>query len=116
VPANRAFVTAFAARHGRAPSNYGAQAYDAARLIEAGLRATGGRTGDAAALVKAMRHTPYELVRGAYTYNVNGFPIQDFYKIEVTADGGTVRLRTNGIVQRAYKDVHWEKCPGAERH
>ncbi len=116
LPANRAFVEAFTKRLGRPPSNYAAQAYDAARLIEAGLRANGGRVGDTLALAKAIRRTPYESVRGTYAYNVNGFPIQDFYKRGVVVEGGVPRIKTEGIVQRAYKDSHWEKCPAAERH
>lgn len=116
VPVNRAFVAAFARRHGRPPSHYAAQAYDAARLIESGLRATGGRTGDTLALVKAMRRARYESVRGDYTYNVNGFPIQNFVKRGVAIEEGGPRIRASGIAQRAYKDSHWEKCPEAERH
>ncbi len=116
VPANRAFVEAFTKRHGRPPSHLAAQSYDAARLIEAGLRATGGRTGDTLALVKAMRQARYDSVRGPYTYNVNGFPIQDFYKRGVVLENGMPRIKTEGVVQRAYKDSHWEKCPAAERH
>jgi branched-chain amino acid transport system substrate-binding protein len=116
VPANRAFVAAYTKRFGHAPSHFAAQAYDAARLIEAGLRVTGGRTGDTLALVKAMRRARYDSVRGPYSYNVNGFPIQDFLKREVVVEGGIPRIRTAAIAQRAYKDSHWEKCPEAERH
>lgn len=115
VPANREFVAAFQRRHGRLPSHFGAQAWDAARMIEAALKATGG-AGDAVALAKALRRTTYESVRGAYSYNVNGYPVQDFFKLEVVEEGGAPRIRRAGVVARAYKDAHWEKCPTAERH
>ncbi len=116
VAANREFVAAFQQRHGRLPSHFSAQAYDAARMIEAALRATGGRADDTLALAKALRRTPYQSVRGPYTYNVNGYPIQDFYKLDVVAEGGATRIRRVGVAAHAYKDSHWEKCPEAERH
>ena len=55
-------------------------------------------------------------MRGAYAYNVNGFPIQDFFKLEVVAEGGAPQIRRANTVAKAYKDSHWEKCPEAERH
>ena len=41
-----------------------------------------GKTGNIEALMKAMRKVTFPAARGPYKYNVNGFPIQNFYKAE----------------------------------
>src|SRR5262249_24217694 len=83
------FIKDFLAKNGSVPSHFAAQSYDGPRLIAAALRKTGGKFEDALAFMKVLRHTPYDSIRGAYSYNVNGFPIENFYKREVVkgADG-----------------------------
>ncbi len=73
--ANKRFVKDYVAKHGQKPSNYAAQGYDAARLVGATMRALNGKFDNALAIMKAMRKTKYDFVRGPYTYNVNGIPI-----------------------------------------
>jgi branched-chain amino acid transport system substrate-binding protein len=115
-PANEKFVKAFAAKHGRSPSHYAAQAYDAPRLIAAALKATGGKYDDPMALARALRKTKYDSVRGPYEYNVNGMPIQNFYKKEIIkgADGKPT-IVTRGTVFTAHKDAYWQECPADKR-
>jgi len=116
-PANQRFVKDYVAKFGHLPSNYAQQAYDAPRLLAATLRALGGKVESPAALMKAMRKTPYESTRGAYAYNVNGLPIQDFYRLDVVkgADGKPA-IVTKGVVVEKAKDLYWEKCPPEMRH
>jgi branched-chain amino acid transport system substrate-binding protein len=116
IAANKRFVEAFLAKHGRNPSHYAAQAYDAPRLLAAALRALGGRFDDAKALARALRKTSYDSVRGPYEYNVNGMPIQNFYLREVVkgADGRPA-IVTRGLVFERHKDSYWEKCPPGQR-
>ena len=115
-PVNQKFIADYKAKVGRHPSHFAAQAYDAPRLIAAAVKARGGNV-EALGLVKAMRKVKYASVRGAYKYNVNGIPIQNFYKrsvLEGPAGGATIR--TTGVVFVDHKDAYWQKCPGKERH
>jgi branched-chain amino acid transport system substrate-binding protein len=115
-PANRKFVKDYLAKQGHMPSHWSAQSYDGARLIAAALRATGGKYEDGMALARALRKTPYESTRGAYTYNVNGMPIQNYYKREVIKDAdGKLQIVNRGAVFTQRKDSHWEKCPPERR-
>jgi branched-chain amino acid transport system substrate-binding protein len=113
---NRKFVKDYVAKFGHMPSNFAQQAYDAPRLIAAAVKAQKGRIDDVAALMKAMRKVSYPSARGPYQYNVNGFPIQNFYKVEVIrgADGKPA-IVNRGIVISNHKDSYWEKCPADKR-
>jgi branched-chain amino acid transport system substrate-binding protein len=113
---NKAFVKDYIAKFGHTPSNFAQQAYDAPRLIAAAVKAVNGKVDDVAALMKAMRKVTYPSARGPYQYNVNGFPIQDFYKVEVVkgADGKPT-IVNRGVVSAKAKDAYWEKCPADKR-
>ncbi|MFO0987478.1 MAG: ABC transporter substrate-binding protein [Alphaproteobacteria bacterium] len=115
-PANKRFVKDYVAKYGQRPSNYAAQGYDGVRIISATMKATGGKFADSLALMQAMRKVKYESVRGDYSYNVNGMPIQTFYKQEVIKGAdGKPDIVTRGVVFKDYKDAYWEKCPADKR-
>lgn len=115
-PANQRFVKDFVAKHGTIPSHFAAQAYDGPRLIAAALKKTGGKFADPLAFMKVLRHTPYDSIRGPYSYNVNGFPIENFYKREVVKGAnGKPQIVTRGIVFKDHKDPYWQDCPAANR-
>lgn len=118
-PANVKFVKDYMAKFKSMPSHFASQAYDAPRLIAATLKKMGGKfsEGNLLAFAKAMRTTPYDSVRGSYKYNVNGFPIQNFYKREVImgADGKPT-IVTRSTVFTNHIDSHWEKCPKKNRY
>lgn len=110
-PASRAFVAAFAARFGRQPSYYAAQAYDAARLIDGAVRKRGGDLSDKAALRAALASAPFDSVRGPFRFNVNQFPIQTYHLREVvTLPDGSVGNRTLGTVLTDHGDAHAADC------
>ena len=115
-PVNQKFIADYKARFGKMPSHFAQQSYDGPRLIAAALRANGGKFKDPVAFMKAMRHTSFPSARGPYTYNVNGLPIQNFYKREVIrgADGKPA-IATRGIVYSENKDPFWQECPAANR-
>jgi branched-chain amino acid transport system substrate-binding protein len=116
-PANERFWKAYVAKHGQKPSNYAAQAYDGARILAATMRALNGKFADSLEIMKAMRKVKYDSVRGPYTYNVNGIPIQNFYKQEVIKGAdGKPDIVTRGVIFANYKDSYWEQCPEAQRH
>ena len=89
---NAAFVKAFEAEYGYVPSNFAAQAYDAALLIDSAVAAAGGKLSDKDALRKALRGASFASTRGPFRYNKNQFPIQDFHLVEAIrrADGNYV--------------------------
>jgi branched-chain amino acid transport system substrate-binding protein len=65
------------------------QAYDAAMLIDSALRATKGNVADTKALRAAIKKADFKSLRGPFKFNVNGYPIEDFYltKVVKRADG-----------------------------
>ena len=114
-PRNEKFVKDYMAKFGHMPSNFAAQAYDAPGVIAAGVKAAGGKVDDAAALAKAMRKAPLASVRGDLKFNVNGFPIQPFYKaVVVKGADGKIGLKTEGKIWER-PDTMSEKCPADKR-
>ena len=114
---NVQFIARFKKMFGRHPSHYAAQSYDAPRLVDAAVKKLGGKVPSTLALAKTMRKVSFDSIRGSFKYNVNGVPIQPFYKREVVAGrGGAPVIRTTGVVFNEHKDAYWQKCPGRERH
>ncbi len=116
-PSNQKFWKSYIAKHKKPPSHFAAQAYDGPRLIAAALKKQGGFDGNTLKLNKTMRKVKYDSIRGPYTYNVNGFSIQNFYKREVIAGpGGKPMIVTRTIVFRNHRDAYWRQCKRSERH
>ncbi len=114
-PRNEKFVKEYVAKYGHMPSNFAAQSYDAPAVIAAGLKATGGKVDDTAVLARAMRKAPLDSVRGNLKYNVNGFPIQPFYKAVVVKGGdGKPGLKIESKIWER-PDTNTEKCPADKR-
>jgi branched-chain amino acid transport system substrate-binding protein len=90
--ANRIFAPAFEKEYGYIPSYYASQAYDAAQLIDSALGKTGGKTDDKNSLRAALESADFKSVRGDFRFNVNHFPIQDYYLVKAVqrADGAFV--------------------------
>ena len=87
--ANRRYVSDFKKKFGYTPSFYGAQSYDGILLIDSAVRAVKGNLADKQGMIAAMRKADFKSTRGPFTYNVNQFPIQNFYLLRVvqTPDG-----------------------------
>ena len=63
-----------------------------------------------------MRRVEFESVRGPFKYNVNGIPIQDFFKREVVKNpDGKLWIKTVGVAVKDSKDPFWQECPDASR-
>lgn len=111
-PESRVFVAAFEKEYGRLPSGYAAQGYDAARAIDAAVRAVSGKVEDTEALRKALRANDFKSVRGPFKINRNGFPIENFYLRVVERDNkGRITNRTLSTVLKDHPDVYVEQCP-----
>ncbi len=109
--ANKTFVAAFEKEYGRIPSLYASQGYDAARLIDAAVRDTKGKLDDKVAVRKALEAARFESVRGAFKFNTNHFPIQDYYLRVVTKNAqGKVTNRTLGTVFKNQADAYVGSC------
>ena len=99
---NKRYVADYIKKYnGTRPSFYGAQSYDAAFLIDSAVNGTKGNVSDKEALRAAMKKADFKSVRGAFKFNSNGFPVQDFYLVKVAkrADG---KFETQ-IVQKIFE-------------
>ena len=109
--ANKKFVAEFEKAYGRLPTLYAAQGFDAARLIEAAVRDSKGKLDDKAAVRKALEAAKFDSVRGAFKFNSNHFPIQDYYLRVITKDAkGRVTNRTLGTVFKNHADAYAASC------
>jgi branched-chain amino acid transport system substrate-binding protein len=111
-PQNKAFVDAYLKEYNAVPGTYAFQAYDAALLIDSALKATGGKTGDRAALRAEMAKANFTSLRGKFRFNTNHYPIQDFYLVKVAkrADG-KYETEIAEKVFTDYSDPHVKDCP-----
>ena len=109
--ANQQFVKEFEAKHKRIPSQYAAQSYDAAQLLDAAIGKVGGKVDDKKAFLAALRTTPFKSVRGDFKFNTNQFPIQDLHIFEAIKDSqGRMTLKTVATPLKADKDAFFDKC------
>ncbi len=113
-PANKKFVEAFEKEYGYVPGSYAQQAYDTAKLIDSAVRTVGGNLSDKAKLRDAIKKADFQSVRGDFKFNVNNYPIQDFYLVKVAKrpDG---KFQTE-IVEKVfddYGDVYAKDCKPA---
>jgi branched-chain amino acid transport system substrate-binding protein len=109
--ASNRFVAAFRKKYDYVPSVYAAQAYDAARLIDAAVRQIGGKVEDKEALVKALATAKFDSVRGPFKFNNNHFPIQNFYATEIIKDkDGTLIESNRGVILKDDKDGFYKEC------
>ncbi|HEX5783903.1 MAG TPA: ABC transporter substrate-binding protein, partial [Burkholderiaceae bacterium] len=110
-PANLKFVTAFQKEYHRLPTLYAAQAYDAARLMDAAVRDVKGNLADKAAVRKALAAARFDSVRGAFKFNTNQFPIQDYHLRVITRDTqGRITNRMLGKVFEKHGDAYVGDC------
>jgi branched-chain amino acid transport system substrate-binding protein len=108
---NKEFVAGFKAKYGRLPSLYASQAFDTVLILDAAVQAAGTGWSDKAAFRDALRKVAIATTRGAFRFNNNHFPIQDYYVREVVrGPDGTI---TNRIVQKVFEnhaDVYAPDC------
>ncbi|MBX6328058.1 MAG: ABC transporter substrate-binding protein [Pseudolabrys sp.] len=82
-PQNKAFVASYEAAYKAIPASYAMQAYDTAMLIDSAVAALKGDVADVKALRAAIRKADFKSLRGPFKFNVNGYPIEDFYLTRV---------------------------------
>lgn len=110
-PVNKRFVADFQKDYGRLPTLYASQGYDAARLMDAAVRDVKGKLEDKDAVRKALKAAKFDSVRGAFKFNSNQFPIQDYYLRVITKDAqGRITNRTLGTVFKNHADAYVGEC------
>ena len=109
--ANKKFVAAFEKEYKRIPSVFAAQGYDTALLIDAAVRDVKGKVEDVEAVRKAMRAAKFESVRGAFKFNKNQMPIQNYYLRVVAKDNqGRIVNKTIGTIFKDHGDAYVQEC------
>jgi branched-chain amino acid transport system substrate-binding protein len=109
--ANKRFVADFQKAYGRMPTLYASQGYDAARLIDAAVRDVKGDLDNKEALLKAIKNARFDSVRGAFKFNTNQFPIQDYHLRTIVKDSqGRLTNKTVGTVFKNHADAYVGQC------
>ena len=110
---NKRFVADYRKKHpGLRPSFYGAQAYDAAQLIDSAVVAVKGDLTKKDAMKAEMEKANFKSVRGSFRYGNNHIPIQNFYLIDVVKDpDGGLSLKTVATIVENDQDRFHDKCP-----
>jgi branched-chain amino acid transport system substrate-binding protein len=94
------------------PTYYGAQAYDAAQLINSAVVAVKGDTGKKDAMKAEMEKANFKSLRGPFKYGKNHIPIQNFYLQDVVKDAeGQLSLKTVATIVENSQDRFADKCP-----
>lgn len=109
--ANQQFVSAFKEKYGRIPSMYAAQGYDAARLIDTAIKNIDGDFKDNDKLRQELKKADFESVRGAFAFNNNNYPIQNYYMREVVKnEQGEITNQLIETVFEQFKDPFAAQC------
>jgi branched-chain amino acid transport system substrate-binding protein len=110
-PASRKFVDEFEKKFNRIPSQYAAQSYDAALLLDSAIGKVKGNVADKKAFMAALKAADFKSVRGDFKFGNNNFPVQDMHVFEVAKDAkGRVSLKTIGTPMKAHQDAYAAQC------
>jgi branched-chain amino acid transport system substrate-binding protein len=110
--ANQRFVAEFQKEYKRVPTLYASQGYDAAQLIAAAVRDVKGKLEDRAAVLKALKAARFDSVRGAFRFNTNQYPVQNYYVRTVGGDGkgGLINKSFNEPILKDHGDAYVGEC------
>ena len=109
---NKRFVADYRKKYsGLRPSGYGAQAYDAANLINSAVVAVKGDLTKKDAMKAEMEKADFKSLRGPFKYGNNHLPIQNFYLQDVVKDAdGALALKTVTTIVKDDQDRFHDKC------
>jgi branched-chain amino acid transport system substrate-binding protein len=110
-PANKKFVAEFEKEFKRLPSVFAAQGYDTALLIDSAVREVKGKLDDKEAVRKALKAAKFQSVRGAFKFNRNQYPIQNYYLRVVGKDAqGRLVNKIMGTIFKDRGDAYVQDC------
>lgn len=109
---NKRFVADYRKKYtGLRPTYYGAQAYDAAQLINSAVVAVKGDTSKKDAMKAEMEKANFKSLRGPFKYGNNHIPVQSFYLQDVVKDAeGQLSLKTVATIVENAQDRFHDKC------
>ena len=109
---NKRFVADYRKKYtGLRPTYYGAQAYDAAQLINSAVVAVKGDTSKKDAMKAEMEKADFKSLRGAVKFGNNHLPVQSFYLQDVVKDAdGQLALKTVATIVENDQDRFHGKC------
>lgn len=109
--ASKQFVADFEAKYKRIPSNYAAQSYDAAQLLDAAIAKVKGNVADKKAFMAALKSADFKSVRGDFKFGNNNFPVQGMHVMQVAKDEkGRLNLKTIATPFKSYQDAYASQC------
>jgi branched-chain amino acid transport system substrate-binding protein len=110
--ANRKFVAEFEQQYKRVPTVYASQGYDTALLIDAAVRDLKGRLDDVQAVRRALKTARFDSVRGAFRFNTNQYPIQNYYVRTIGSDGhgGLINKSFTEPILKDHGDAYVSQC------
>jgi branched-chain amino acid transport system substrate-binding protein len=110
-PVSTKFVEDFEKKFNRIPSQYAAQSYDAALLLDSAIAKVKGNMTDKKAFQAALKAADFKSIRGNFKFGNNNFPIQDMYVFEVAKDAkGRVNLKTVSAPLKNHQDAYAAQC------
>ncbi len=108
---SRRFVDDFEKKYNRIPSQYAAQSYDAALLLDSAIAKVRGNVADKKAFMAALKAADFKSTRGAFRFNNNNFPIQSMPVLEVAKDAkGRVSMKTLSFPLKDHQDAYHQLC------
>jgi branched-chain amino acid transport system substrate-binding protein len=111
-PVNKRFVAEFEKKYKRLPSVFASQGYDTALAIDAAVREVKGKVDDGDALRRALKAAKFQSTRGAFKFNRNHYPIQNYYLRVIGRDSqGRIVNKTIGTVLKDHGDAYVQDCP-----
>jgi branched-chain amino acid transport system substrate-binding protein len=91
VPRDKAFRLSFAKTYKTNADVYAVQGYDAAQLLDNGIKGAGGDIANREQMLKAMRTTAIDSPRGKFMLSAAQNPVQDIYLREVKGNYNVVK-------------------------
>ncbi|MCB5364438.1 ABC transporter substrate-binding protein [Pusillimonas sp. CC-YST705] len=111
-PQSKKFVKAFEDKYGHTPSEYAANGYDAAYLLNTAVLKLNGDVSNREAFVKAVKQAGSEFptVRGKFAFNTNNMPIQNLYAFKAVGQGDDVVVKQLATVFTDHQDAYVSEC------
>lgn len=111
-PASKSFVEAFTEKYNRVPSHWAAVSFDTAQILATALRSVDSDVSNDAKLVQAVKNagTEFESVRGAFRFNHNNMPIQDYYIYQYKQEGDQIVAKPMGTALKDHQDAYASQC------
>ena len=111
-PANQKFMAEFEKEYKRVPTLYASQGYDAAQLINAAVRDVKGKVEDREAVRRALKTAHFDSVRGPFKFNINQYPVQNYYVRTIGSDGkgGLINKSFSEPILKNHGDAYAQDC------